>query len=102
MLDSENREDAINILTNQFINSIKFSEIAEILIKEGRARAIERVDNMNEKDISNLIQAGTQEPEETRKEAESKGLWGTLKDIFKIDKKAKDPSRVRKRFKTSK
>ena len=55
MISREDKEKAIGLLVNGYINSVTFSETADILIKEGRRRAEEKVAYMNDGEIMSVL-----------------------------------------------
>ncbi len=96
------REEALNLLTNQFINSVTFSEMAEILIAEGRYRAGEKIKNLSEEEISELINIDTK-PIEKKTPMPTISLKDVFVNLFKrIFKKPAPKPPPTRRFTTSK
>lgn len=80
MISREDKEKAIGVLVNGYINSVTFSETADILIKEGRRRAEEKVAYMNDGEIMSVLNKKVNPP------IFKKSLLESIKDskIFKF------------------
>ncbi len=80
MIPPEIKEKAESILINQFVNSITFAELAEVLVEQSRFKAKEKIKSMQDYEIVNLVRTHTSANEATKLPAPKRSFLQRIKE----------------------
>lgn len=85
MIPDELREKAESILVNQFVNSITFAELAEVLVEKSRSKAKDKMKSMQDYEIVNLVRANVSANEAFKLPAPKRSFMQKMKEDGLLD-----------------